>query len=170
MIFWIKDHGKLFKLKVPNNVKIVYQANKGLSLFANRPFKKGERIISLKGKLNKSSKAAPEAVQFDENYFIDTRDYVPEDFINHSCNPNSFIDFNKKYFVAIKNIKKNEEITYNYLTTDYNMSKYKTNFKCSCGSRNCFKQIRGFKYLSKKEKMKLKPFLSPFLLKKLKKC
>ena len=39
-------------------------------------------------------------------------------------------------------------------------------FKCYCGEDNCKVLIKGFKYLSNKEKKELKPYLSPFLRKK----
>jgi len=121
----------------------------------------------LRGEIRNGTSASPEAVQLGEDEFIDTNEYVPEDFINHSCNPNTKINFNTMNFVAIKDIKKGEEITYNYLTTEYDLVKQKTDFKCECGSKNCFEHIRGFKYLSLKEKLKLKDLLSPFLRKKL---
>lgn len=167
MKLWIKDHGKLFRLDVQKNLKIVYQPKKGLSVFANKSFKKGQIVAPLRGKLSKWTKASPEAIQYDKDYFIDTKNYVLEDFINHNCNPNTFINFRKKAFRAIKNIIKNEEITFNYLTTEYDLKKMGTNFKCSCDAKNCFKYIDGFKYLTKNQKLKLKPFLSPFILGKI---
>lgn len=168
MPIWIKDHGRLFNLRIPNRFKIVYLPPKGLSLFSNKNFKKGEKIF-FKGEIVKVGKAAPEAVQIDERHFLDTYDYVPEDFINHSCNPNTRIDITKKYFTVIKNIPKNTEITFNYLTTEYDMKSLGTDFVCHCGSKNCYGHIKGFKYLTLKQKRKLKPHLSPFLLGKLKK-
>ena len=110
---------------------------------------------------------SPLHVMSSENKFIDTKYLVPEDFINHSCSPNTKLDVVKRWFVAIKDISKNEEITFNYLTTEWDMKRWGTDFKCICGSRNCFGHIKGFKYLTRLEKLKLKPFLSPLLLKKI---
>ncbi len=169
MSIWIKDHGRLFNLWVPNHLKIVYQPLRGLSLFSNKNFKKGEKIF-FKGKIVEADKAAPEAVQIDERHFLDTYNYVPEDFINHNCNPSTKIDIQKRCFIAIKNIPKNTEITFNYLTTEYDMKKLGTDFVCHCGSKNCYGHIRGFKYLTLQQKRKLKLYLSPFLLKKLEEC
>ena len=114
-------------------------------------------------------KAAPEAVQIDERHFLDTHDYVPEDFINHSCNPNTKIDIQKRCFTVIKNIPKNTEITFNYLTSEYDMKSLGTDFICHCGFKNCHGHIKGFKYLIVKQKRELKPYLSPFLSGELKK-
>ncbi|KKT41314.1 MAG: hypothetical protein UW28_C0011G0024 [Parcubacteria group bacterium GW2011_GWA2_44_13] len=165
----IKDHGRIFDLKVPKTIKFVYVCGKGLSLFANKRFKEGDKIIYLKGKLIDINKVnpSPETIQISDNKFLDSRDYVPEDFISHSCVPNAKFDLVKRQVIAIKNISKNEEITFNYLTTEWDMKKWGTDFKCICGSKNCFGHINGFKYLSRAEKLKLKPLLSPLLLKKI---
>lgn len=163
----IKQHYRLFDLKIPKTLRVVYVWGKGLSLFANKKFKKGEKIIYLKGKLVNASDSTPEAVQITDKKFIDTKYLVPEDFINHSCSPNTKLDIEKRWFIAIKDISKNEEATFNYLTTEWDMKKWGTDFKCICGSKNCFGHINGFKYLSHIEKLKLKPLLSPLLLKKI---
>src|SRR3990167_2650047 len=127
------------------------------------------RRIYLKGKLIYINKinSSPETIQISDNKFLDSRDYVPEDFISHSCVPNAKFDLVKRQVIAIKNISKNEEITFNYLTTEWDMKKWGTDFKCICGSKNCFGHINGFKYLSRAEKLKLKPLLSHLLLKKI---
>lgn len=125
-------------------------------------------MIPLSGILVNESAATPEAVQIDSRTFIDGTDYVPEDFINHSCRPNLHCDVVKRQFIAIKNIRKNENLTFNYLTTEYDMKKLHTDFTCLCGSQKCFGAIRGFKYLTLKQKKKLEPYLSPFLKTKIK--
>ena len=165
----IKDHGRIFDLKIPKTLKFVYVCGKGLSLFADKKFKKGDKIIYLKGKLVDvhSVNPSPETIQISDNEFLDSRDYVPEDFISHSCTPNTKFDLVERWVVAIKDISKNGEITFNYLTTEWDMKKWGTDFKCICGSKKCFGHIKGFRYLSRAEKLKLKPFLSPLLLKKI---
>jgi SET domain-containing protein len=139
---------------------------KGLSLFSNKEFKKGDKVIYMKGKLVDAKNSTPEAVQMTEKKFIDTKYLVLEDFINHSCSPNTKLDTVHRWFIALKNIKKNEEITFNYLTTEWDMKRWGTDFECLCNSKKCFKHIKGFKYLSYSQKLKLKPLLSPPLLKK----
>ncbi|MBI2022958.1 SET domain-containing protein [Candidatus Giovannonibacteria bacterium] len=163
MDFFIKDHGRIFSLKVPRGVKLVYQPIKGMSLFADRNFRVGEKITGLSGKITSASIASPEAIQVSANYFLDGKDYVPEDFINHACEPNTRLDIERRRFAAIKNIPKNCEITFNYNTTEFDMAKYGTDFICICGSKKCLGEIKGFKYLSMKQKIQLKPYLSTFL-------
>lgn len=163
----IKQHNRLFNMIIPKNLKVVYVWGKELSIFANKEFKKGDKIIYLKGKLVNEKNSTPEAVQINDDKFIDTKYLVPEDFINHSCSPNTKLDIAKRWFIAIKDISKNEEITFNYLTTEWDMKKWGADFKCICGSKKCFGHIKGFKYLKHTDKLKLKPFLSPLLLKKI---
>lgn len=60
-----------------------------------------------------------------------------DDFFNHSCSPNAGIK-GQILMVAIRNIKKGEEITYDYCLTD---ADFAYSFKCSCSSLNCRKRI-----------------------------
>ncbi|MEK7598803.1 MAG: SET domain-containing protein-lysine N-methyltransferase [Patescibacteria group bacterium] len=163
----VKQHKRLFNLDPPRQLKYVYVWGKGLAIFTNKNFKKGENVARLKGRSVTASISTPEAIQISENKFVDTKYLVPEDFINHSCSPNVRADMIKRKFIAIKNIPRNTEITFNYLTTEYDMNKYGTDFECSCGSQNCFGYIGGFRFLTRTQKLKLKPYLSPFLLGKI---
>ena len=167
MIIFIKQKRKLFKLIVPKNLKIVYVWNKGLALFANKNFKKNEKVIELKGEIINEKKATNESIQISDKEYIDTNYLVVEDFINHSCSANTKIDLSKKDFLAIKKIKKNQEITINYLASEWDLQKSNLSFKCLCGSKNCIGEIKGFKYLSKKQKCGLTHILLPYLNKKI---
>jgi hypothetical protein len=168
MKFWVKDKMGIYQIKVSPKVKLIYVENKGLAVFASKDFKKGKKITALRGELVKKDKVSPLSIQFDEKYFIHDENFFWEDFFNHSCSPNAFLDVAKRGFYALKNIKNNEEITFNYLTTEYDLREQGCDFKCFCGSPNCFKKIDGFKYLSKKQQLKLKPYLSPYLSGKIK--
>ena len=162
----IKQRNKIFDLKVPKSLKLVYIWGKGLGLFADKNFKKEDVVLRFKADIVDAKHASPEAVRIDTNKFLDTKWLVPESFINHSCSPSTTIDVKKYQYIAIKNIRKNEEITFNYLTTDYDMKKSEESFKCECGSRACHGQLKGFKYLTHTQKLKLKPYLTPYILKK----
>ena len=160
---FIKQRNKLFKLKTPRSLKLVYVHGKGLGLFADKNFRKGETIIAFKANTVDRAHASEEVVQIDENKFYDTKWLVPEAFINHSCSPNARLGVAGKRYVAIRNIRKDEEITFDYNTTEWDMVKYGDDFECHCGSRNCMKRVRGLKHLSRDQQQKLKPYLLPFL-------
>lgn len=105
------------------------------------------------------------SLQIEENKHQEsTNPDALENFLNHSCNPNGYINFEDLTYRAMRDIEDGEEITFDYLTTEYELS---NPFKCECGSENCRGQIKGFKYLPLDEKRKLEPYLSPYLKKKL---
>ncbi len=56
-----------------------------------------------------------------------------DDFFNHSCDPNAGIN-GHLMMVAMRGIKKGEEITYDYCMTD---ADYDYSFRCACGKKNC---------------------------------
>ena len=116
-------------------------------LSAARNIKKGERIIEYIGK-KITHKKAEEDSKYDNSLtylFIINKKYVLDgDFkyniarlINHSCNPNcETVEESKSriWVTALRNIKKNEELTYDYgfsFDSDYK------DYVCKCRSRNC---------------------------------
>lgn len=71
--------------------------------------------------------------------------------LNHSCSPN--VGFNKGYnFVAMRNIKKGEELFWDY---SYDESNPDFSMKCSCGGKHCRKVITGndWKLLAKNKRI-----------------
>ena len=152
---------------IPKHLKFVKLKNKGRALLANRNIAEGKTILKIKGFMNSSKDSSYESVQIDENKFIDSENYYVDDFVNHSCNPNTRLDLTNRSYIALRNIKKGEEITRNYLTTEYDLVEEGCDFECKCGSNNCLHHIKGFKYLTKERKLKLKPLLSPFLKEKI---
>jgi hypothetical protein len=66
-------------------------------------------------------------------------------YLNHSCQPNGYIDTADLTFRALRKIKRGEECTFNYLTTEYEMA---VPFVCQCGAAKCFGLIQGHRHLS----------------------
>jgi hypothetical protein len=142
--------------------------NRGIS--ATRDFKKNEPITTLYGRLVtyrqlhsdsgmieeafyfETNKQAPsyfrkfEAhyVQIGKNLYVEPLEY--DFFINHSCEPNSGYKIigKKAILIAIKTIKKGEEIVCDYSTTMY---KDGWEMNCTCGSKNCRERVRDFNYI-----------------------
>ena len=108
----------------------------GRGVFANKNFRKGEVVI--KWKVNKflAKKDLKNLTTDDLKYVnhVGWNQYivsgVPERYVNHSCSPNTFIKDNCD--IAIKDIRKGEEIT-----SDYVKGKIPDSFICKCGSRSC---------------------------------
>jgi hypothetical protein len=61
-------------------------------------------------------------------------------YLNHSCDPNCFIDVNNFQIIAIKPIEKGVSLNFFYPSTEWKMSEP---FKCLCGSYNCLGEIKG---------------------------
>ena len=66
-------------------------------------------------------------------------------YLNHSCEPNGYMDVLGLTFRAAREIRRGEEITFNYLTTESAMA---VPFECLCGSVNCFGYIQGNDFVS----------------------
>jgi hypothetical protein len=79
-------------------------------------------------------------------------------YLNHSCQPNGYIDTAELTFVALRKIRKGEECTFNYLTTEFEMA---VPFTCRCGAAKCFGLIRGSAHLSAEQKEELAALALP---------
>ena len=163
-------------------IKLKKSKINGKGIFASENIKKNETICFLKGKeknipqIKKEYLEGKEKIndplQIKEDTYIDIE--KPYLYFNHSCNPNAGIREKNELF-AIKNIKKEEEITFDYSTTSWEKDwglKDEKEFamKCNCNSKNCRKIIKDFPYLDKKSKqkyLKLKA-LPDFIINKLK--
>ena len=80
--------------------------------------------------------------ELNKKYDIDgSVSYNKAKYINHSCNPNCEVDIvdNRIWISSIKNIKKNDELSY-----DYGYEFDKDDFRdhiCKCGEKNCIGYI-----------------------------
>ena len=141
---------------------------KGTGLFAGEFIHQRERVLHFEGRLGSDKDTNAESMQIDEDLFLESTIGI-DDNINHNCDPNCFVEWDSFDLVALKDIKKGEEITINYNTFEYDLINMVENcsFKCVCGSSSCLKEIKGFRYLTLKQKLKIKDLLSPFLKRKL---
>ncbi len=114
---------------------IVKKSNiQGKGVFAKRDFKKGEIILKWNPKiLEKTEVDKLKNIQKNYVYKIEENKFYlmqpPEKFVNHSCKANTNVKNNCD--VAIRDIKKGEEIT-----ADYGKDGM-TSFVCQCGNINC---------------------------------
>jgi hypothetical protein len=93
-----------------------------------------------------------------------TPDGAPWSLVNHSCVPNTAIDFARWDLYALRAIHPGEELGWNYLTTEWELS---CPFECGCGADGCDLQIAGFKYLASDRRSQLRPLLSPYIASRL---
>lgn len=124
----------------------------------------GDRRSSLRIKkyLNSNKTGSVYIFELNKKYDIDGSPlYNKARYINHSCNPNCEVNIvnNEIWISSIKNIKKGEELFY-----DYGYAFDKEDFRdhiCKCGSKNCIGYI-----ISSDEWSKYLKFLSKIIKKK----
>lgn len=105
----------------------LYVANSGIEgsgVFTKKPFKRGDIILIIKGKEtkffvnnSKDSQEGPNWVGIGKDLWMDVGEDNLIRYINHSCNPNMGIK-GRVTCVALRNIKKGEEITFDYSITE----------------------------------------------------
>ena len=116
-------------------------------LYANCNIKRGTKIIEYKGKLVtvKNSEKDPKfdnskaiyLFGINKKYDLDGNfSFNTARLINHSCEPNCevFGEGLKLWIFAMKNIKKGEELSYDY---GFSFDQDYKNYPCNCGSKNC---------------------------------
>ena len=133
-------------------------------LYANRNIRKGTKIIEYKGKVitRKQSEENPKFNNEKAIYLfnLNKRYDLDGDFkfntarlINHSCEPNCEVAGSgfKIWVYAIKNIKKNDELSYDY---GFSYDKDYKQFPCRCKSKNCVGYIvrEGSRWRIKRQK------------------
>lgn len=140
----------------------VFVTNGRKGLFAVVAIAKDEILIDLNGEEILSS-PTKRSLQIGEGKHAFGREETVA-YLNHSCEPNVFLDFSCLCVRALKDIRAGEEAKINYAATEYEMH---DSFQCDCGSPTCLRMIRGFKFLTRDQQLKLKPYLAPYFLSRL---
>jgi SET domain-containing protein len=86
------------------------------------------------------------------------------DWFNHSCNPNTGL-WGQIMLVAMRDIKKGEEITFDYVISCSQKGEKRILFNCDCGSPNCRKEITNQDWKNPKLQKKYKGYFSFFVQK-----
>ena len=126
-------------------LKVTKSRIAGLGAFAKKPIPARKKIGDLGGVIISMRKARKliknkviNLVELDDNTALDASTNPNEmKFINHSCNPNTFMRVlkNRVEFYALRTIKKGEE-----LSCDYGETHHEGQLPCRCSAANC----RGF--------------------------
>ncbi len=155
--------------------KVINSKVHGKGILATSNIKKGTKIIEyigekitkkegdkrsaerIKNYLDKANEGSVYIFELNKKYDLDgTPSYNKARYINHSCEPNCEVDIidEKIWIIAIKNIKKNDELNYDYGYV-FDKSDYKDH-ACQCGSKKCIGYIiskddwpKFFKYIKK---------------------
>lgn len=133
----------------------------GRAVVAVAPIAAGERLIAL----------AHVFVDLPHKYTIQLDDHrhqagtgEADDFLNHSCEPNAAFRWDALELVAIRPIDAGALITFDYLISEWDM---RAPFRCECGAPGCRGEIRGFRYLDAAAREQLRPWVAPYLLRRI---
>lgn len=141
--------------------------DRGRGLFASKDIYAGEVIAAFDGETYEAERCSllpnepplfvrDHAIQIAPTKWQDSKGLAR--FVNHSCEPNAGIK-NLVEIVAMRDIKAGEEILLDYEMTensDWSMD-------CRCGSAQCRKIIRAYRFLPEAVKKHYKGFISEWL-------
>jgi hypothetical protein len=133
----------------------------GLGVFAREAISAGERLIALAHVFVEH--AAQHTIQIDEHRHQAGTGEI-DDYLNHSCRPNTALDFEHLELVAIRPLAAGDELSFNYLTSEWDMA---APFECQCGAPDCVGVVRGFRHLEPPQQDALLPRVSPYLWRRL---
>lgn len=116
----------------------------GTGLHTSENIKKGVRVGLIHGEVEiirewtpHLSKISPNWIGIGRYSWINTKN-SPFRYINHSCEPNTYI-VSKRTVVALRNISAGEEVTMDYSLTEAD-SGWSIE-QCGCGAKTCRKKI-----------------------------
>ena len=142
-------------------------------MFAKEPIEKDE-IVYIKGGhiITKdelfSSSVINSYLPISDEYYLGALNLEEEEDIklynNHSCDPNCGMR-GEITFVALRNIKVDEELTIDYAFIDNE----DYSFVCHCGSSNCRKKVTGFDWKIEDLQKKYYPYFAEYLKEKIRK-
>ena len=131
--------------------------SKDVFLYTDKAYKKGEMVMILGKTMCPPTNSS--RIQVDDHTFL-----LPPKLLAHSCEPNAYIDWETLTLKTLQSIPEGSLVTYHYGTSEdeYRIGK----FWCECGSPSCIGEFQGFMFLSDKEKIRIKDFVSPYIRKK----
>jgi len=163
----------MVKSFITNKIEIKESNLDGKGMFAKEAIKKDEIVFIKGGHLVTreqlfSSGVINSYLPIDDNYFIGSINKEEEDgiklWINHSCEPNCGMR-GEISFVAMRDIKINEELSIDYALVDN--EDYKIN--CNCKSKSCRSIVTGFDWKIGSLQKKYGNYFALYLLEKIKK-
>ena len=122
--------------------------SRGKGMFAMEPIKTGEAILVFGGEYVNAEEAKEAerrgklVMQWDDDLFsVEDRGADPTYFINHSCDPNTWME-DAFTIVAKRDVEVGEELTIDYALWEADEN-YVSRWECKCGSSMCRKRVTG---------------------------
>ena len=158
-----------------NKVYVDLSPIHGKGVFAIFNIKEGQQILKIDDSriVTDDNPLRPEKGEYEHHCDYLEKDKVilmqePERYINHSCDPNVYIRQvgDVRYVYAMRNIKADEELTFDYCINGYGDSVW----QCNCGSPKCRKNIDiDFFHLTQEKQLEYLPYLDKWFVREFKK-
>ena len=125
----------------------------GQGVFAKKAFRKGEILLEIDDSdpvLDRRKLTAEQEIFIDVFVTVDGKQKItwmksPERFVNHSCDPNTYVLTDMRNGVrrvlALKDIRRGDELTWDYALNIW--EEWVGPVPCNCGAENCRGIIQG---------------------------
>jgi len=133
----------------------------GLGVFAVEAISAGEVLMAIAEVF--VEQRARHTIQIDEHRHQAGTGEI-DDYLNHSCDPNCALAFERLELVARRPLVAGEELSFNYLTSEWDMA---APFVCGCGAAACMGTVAGLRHLAPAAQDALAPLVSPYLRQRL---
>ncbi len=151
--------------RIEDNIYAKETGRYGLSLFANKAFKKDELVFVAFGPLVKEETLYTIPVCKDLKIDPTRPEGNLSQYICHSCNPNLGIK-DRTCLVAFRDIQKDEEVVIDYAMIGYEYGNEiaEEGRLCKCSSIDCRGKWGSYKELPESIRNKYKGYISDYLL------
>ena len=128
---------------------------KGMGVFTLCGYHAGEELLKFVGPVIQWEDFDEEKHDFDRFVQVGADTFMGpsggmDDFVNHSCEPNSALLLDPVRLVALVDLIEGEEVTYDYSVTSSELPET-WSMRCACGKNCCRGVISGFSSLSKNQ-------------------
>ena len=144
----------------------------GKGLYAIKPISEGELVVVWGGdyvnykEAEKAKQSGHLVMQWDEDlYSVEDRGEGTGYFVNHSCEPNLWME-GAYALVAMRDIGKGEELTADYAVWEADEN-YISKWDCNCGSTKCRGKLTGMDWQGPQLQERYKGHFSPLLNKRI---
>ncbi|MFH8472624.1 SET domain-containing protein-lysine N-methyltransferase [Streptomyces sp. NPDC018000] len=128
------------QLTVEKNYRTATGCTAGTGLVASTVIEVGAEVMPLSDCV--PADASRYTIQVERNLHVIGNDIR---FLNHSCDPNTFVDAVAGKVVSTCRIEPGDELTFFYPSTEWDMS---SPFRCACGSTDCVGEVTGAAFLT----------------------
>ena len=136
--------------------------HKGRGVFTSAPIAAGTQIVAIAGQKYRTQDIPSEALamQIDDDLWLCSEGENLDDYINHSCAPNTGFVHHDPVLYALRDIAVDEELSWDYSTS---ISEHGWNLACLCEAKFCRGIVLPFGELTLEQQRRLGPIALAYL-------